>query len=49
MTYWEQRAVESIARMEQGIKSRIPELIGGFEKAKADLQREIEAFWGRYA
>ena len=49
MTYWEQRAIESIERMEASIKSRIPELIGSFENAKADLQKEIEAFWGRYA
>ncbi|MDR2932896.1 MAG: hypothetical protein LBV27_07285 [Oscillospiraceae bacterium] len=49
MTYWEQRAIDSVGRMEKAVNGGVPEIIRAFESAKQDLLKEISAFYGRYA
>ena len=49
MTYWEQRAIDSIGRMEAAVNETLPELVKSFEKAKRDLNDQIYRFYGRYA
>ncbi len=49
MSYWEDRAENSIKRMEGKVNDYSVEMIDSFEKAKKDLQKEINAFYGRYA
>ncbi len=49
MTYWEQRALDSIGRMESAVNGALPELVKSFEDTRQELQKEIDAFYGRYA
>lgn len=49
MTYWKQRALDSIGRMESAVNGALPELVKSFEDARQELQKEIDAFYGRYA
>lgn len=48
-SYWEQRAADSIGRMEAAAQGEIPELVKSFESAKRDLIDQIERFYVRYA
>lgn len=49
MNYWEQRAADSIGRMESAVNGALPELVKSFEHAKRDLNDEVYKFYGRYA
>lgn len=48
-SYWEQRAIDSIGRMESAVNSALPELIKSFEVARRDLNGAVYRFYGRYA
>ena len=48
-SYWEQRAVDSIGRMEKAVNGQIPDLVNVFEAAKRDLNDQVERFFVRYA
>ena len=47
--YWGRRAEECSDRIKAAADGYIPELTRSFEGAKRELQREIEAFYARYA
>ncbi len=47
--YWETRAIASDARREAAIANALPELISHMQDARKALQKEINAFYGRYA
>lgn len=49
MTYWEQRAADAAARQDAAIARALPELASALQEARRELQKEIEAFWSRYA
>lgn len=49
MTYWEQRAADAAARQDAAIARALPELTSALQEARRELQKEIEAFWSRYA
>ena len=49
MTYWEQKAKDSINRADRQVMNAIPQMVKSFESAKKDLSKEINAFYGRYA
>lgn len=49
MTYWEQRAIDSVGRMESAVSGAVPELVQSFERAKQQLSNEIFSFYGKYA
>lgn len=48
-SYWEQRATDSIGRMESAANGQIPDLVDAFEAAKRDLNDQVERFFVRYA
>lgn len=48
-SYWEQRAIDSIGRLESAVNGALPELVKSFEAAKRDLNDQIERFYARYA
>ena len=48
-SYWEQRAADSIGRMEKAVNGQIPDLVDAFEAAKRDLNDQVERFFVRYA
>lgn len=48
-SYWEQRAIDSIGRMESAVNGALPELIKSFEAARRDLNDAVYRFYGRYA
>ena len=48
-TYWEQRGVDSVNRVERTANKAIPEMVKAFEKSKADLKAEVYKFYGKYA
>ncbi len=48
-SYWEQRAIDSIGRMEKAVNGQIPDLVKAFEAAKHDLNDQVERFFVRYA
>lgn len=48
-TYWEQRSVDSIGRMESAVNGQVPDLVNAFEAAKRDLNDQVERFFVRYA
>jgi SPP1 gp7 family putative phage head morphogenesis protein len=48
-SYWEQRAADSIGRMEKSVNGQIPDLVDAFEAAKRDLNDQVERFFVRYA
>ena len=48
-SYWEQRAIDSIGRMENAVNGQIPDLVKAFEAAKRDLNDQVERFFVRYA
>lgn len=48
-SYWEQRSIESIGRMESAVNGALPELVKSFEQAKRDLNNEVFKFYGKYA
>lgn len=48
-TYWEQRAADSIGRMEKSVNGQIPDLVNAFEAAKRELNDQVERFFVRYA
>lgn len=47
--YWEQRAIDSIGRMESAVNGQLPDLISSFEQAKRDLNDTVFRFYARYA
>lgn len=47
--YWIRRGEESVIRAEEKVDGYVDELIRSFEQARWDLQKEINAFYGRYA
>lgn len=49
MSYWEDRGIQAIERMEESVSKALPELIESFEKSKKELNNEIFKFYGRYA
>lgn len=49
MTYWEQRTADAAARQDAAIARALPELTSALQEARRELQKEIEAFWSRYA
>jgi phage putative head morphogenesis protein, SPP1 gp7 family len=49
MTYWDQRAADSIGRMESAVNGALPELVEAFEQARRDLNNEVFKFYGKYA
>lgn len=48
-SYWEQRAIDSIGRMESAVNGRIPDLVKAFEQARHDLNDVVFRFYARYA
>lgn len=48
-SYWEQRAIDSIGRMESAVNGALPEMIKSFEAARRDLNDAVYRFFGRYA
>lgn len=48
-SYWEQRSIDSVGRMESSINGALPELVKSFEQAKKDLNNEVFKFYGKYA
>lgn len=48
-SYWEQRAVDSIGRMEKAVNGQIPDLVKAFEQARKDLNDKVFYFYTRYA
>lgn len=48
-SYWEQRAIDSIGRMEKAVNGQLPDLIASFEQAKRDLNGTVFRFYVRYA
>lgn len=49
LSYWEQRAIDSIGRMESAVDGALPELVKSFEQAKRDLNDTVFKFYARYA
>lgn len=49
MTYWEQRKLAALRRMESATLNQIPEIIKAFELAKQGVEAEVQSFYGRYA
>lgn len=47
--YWEQRAIDSVGRMESAVNGQLPDLLEAFESAKRDLNDQVERFFVRYA
>ena len=47
--YWKKRGEAAVLRGEEKVDKCLPELISAFEQAKKDLQKEVYAFYGRYA
>ena len=48
-SYWEQRAIDSIGRMEKTVNGQIPDLVKAFEQARKDLNDKVFYFFTRYA
>lgn len=48
-SYWEQRAIDSIGRMEKAVNGQIPDLVKSFEQARRDLNDTVFKFYARYA
>lgn len=48
-SYWEQRAIDSIDRMESAVNGQIPDLVKAFEQARKDLNDKVLYFYARYA
>lgn len=48
-SYWEQRAIDSVGRMESAINGQLPDLVDAFEAAKRGLNDQVERFYVRYA
>ena len=48
-SYWEQRAIDSIGRMEKAVNGQLPDLVKAFEQAKQDLNDKVFYFYARYA
>ena len=48
-SYWAKRAEESVYRYERAVNRKIPEMVAAFEEARKDIEKQIFAFWGRYA
>lgn len=48
-SYWEQRAIDSIGRMESAVNGAVPELVKSFESARRDLNDTVFKFYARYA
>lgn len=48
-SYWEQRSIDGIGRMESAVNGALPELVKSFEQAKRDLNNEVFKFYGKYA
>jgi SPP1 gp7 family putative phage head morphogenesis protein len=48
-SYWEQRAIDSIGRMESAVNGQIPDLVKAFEQARKDLNDKVFYFFTRYA
>jgi SPP1 gp7 family putative phage head morphogenesis protein len=48
-SYWEQRAIDSIGRMESAVNGQIPDLVKAFEQARKDLNDIVFQFYARYA
>ncbi|QAT48580.1 hypothetical protein EQM14_01610 [Caproiciproducens sp. NJN-50] len=48
-SYWEQRSIDSIGRMEKAVNGQLPDLIASFEQAKRDLNGTVFRFYVRYA
>ena len=49
MTYWQQRVIDADARKEQAIAKALPELLSHMQDARRSLEKEINAFYTRYA
>lgn len=49
MTYWQQRVIDADARKEQAIAKALPELLSHMQEARRSLEKEINAFYARYA
>ena len=49
MTYWQQRVIDADARKEQAIAKALPELLSHMQDARRSLEKEINAFYARYA
>ncbi|OCN00753.1 hypothetical protein A7X67_08235 [Clostridium sp. W14A] len=48
-SYWEQRAADSIGRMEKSVNGQIPDLVDAFEQARRDINDTVFRFYARYA
>lgn len=49
MTYWQQRIIDADARKEEAIAKALPELLSHMQDARRSLEKEINAFYTRYA
>lgn len=49
MTYWQQRIIDADTRKEQVITRALPELLSHMQDARRSLEKEINAFYARYA
>ncbi len=49
MTYWQQRIIDADARKEAAIIKALPELLSHMQDARRSLEKEINAFYARYA
>lgn len=49
MTYWQQRIIDADARKEAAIAKALPELLSHMQDARRSLEKEINAFYTRYA
>lgn len=48
-TYWQQRIIDADARKEAAIAKALPELLSHMQDARRSLEKEINAFYARYA
>lgn len=49
MTYWQQRIIDADARKETAVAKALPELLSHMQDARRSLEKEINAFYSRYA
>ncbi|MEA5134644.1 MAG: minor capsid protein [Candidatus Fimivivens sp.] len=49
MTYWQQRVIDADVRKEQAIAKALPELLSHMQDARRSLEKEVNAFYTRYA
>ena len=49
MTYWQKRVLEAAARQDEALAKALPELLAHMQDARRSLEKEINAFYTRYA